>query len=302
MNRVQNYLVHVTALACWLPVALSADFYVIPVAKKTDNLVSVAKSGGQFDDIQKAIDSINDASAEKPYTVYIGPGVYNVTAPITMKANVSLIGSGRDTTMLQGSFGDSEMGPSTALIVGEANASIEHLSIENNNSSTHAFGVYCRGVATHLNDLSIAVAQAAVNWGAYFRDASEVTINRSSIMVQVARTGNVGFYFYNATGSVSHTVISANGSVENKCISLASDSNVSVADSTLTAQGGSENYALYGATAYVTHSVLNGALFGGGARLGWSVFDGHHYVNAQCYECTNASGFPLDLNCSGDSI
>jgi len=48
--------------------------------------------------IQKTINSITDASASKPYLVHVPPGVYN--EEITMKAYVSLKGSGIDSTII----------------------------------------------------------------------------------------------------------------------------------------------------------------------------------------------------------
>lgn len=209
MKRLQALMLHVTALALMIPVGATADFYVIPVAKKVDNLVSVAKSGGRFDDIQKAIDSINDASAQKPYTVYIAPGVYSVAAPIVMKANVSLIGAGRDVTMLQGSIGGTSIGSDAALIVGEANASIEHLSIENNSTSTIGLGVYCAGAAVGLDDVRISVTGASSNYGFFASGASDLSVARSVIAAYGDANYNIGCYINASNGSVSNSVVTA---------------------------------------------------------------------------------------------
>ncbi len=62
-----------------------ANFYVIPINKNMKNVVTVAKSGGQFTDIQTAINSITDASVLNPYTVYVAAGTYTLTDRINLK-------------------------------------------------------------------------------------------------------------------------------------------------------------------------------------------------------------------------
>jgi len=66
-------------------------------------VVTVAKSGGDFTDIQAAIDSITDASASKPYVIKIYPGVYEIgTGEITLKAYVTLMGTDKERVKIRG--------------------------------------------------------------------------------------------------------------------------------------------------------------------------------------------------------
>lgn len=76
-----------------IPPLSYADFYVIPVVKKVNTLITVAKSGGEFNDIVAAIASVTDASADNPYVVYVSPGIYTVglDQQIVIKDYVSLI-------------------------------------------------------------------------------------------------------------------------------------------------------------------------------------------------------------------
>jgi hypothetical protein len=53
--------------------------------------VTVAESGGDFDSVKDAIDSITDAGSSKPYVVLVYPGVY-LEDPITLKAFVAVEG------------------------------------------------------------------------------------------------------------------------------------------------------------------------------------------------------------------
>jgi len=67
----------------------------------TQNIVAVQKDPGadQFSTIQAALDSITDATALKPYTLEVGPGIY--TESITLKPFVQVCGSGQESTIIQ---------------------------------------------------------------------------------------------------------------------------------------------------------------------------------------------------------
>jgi len=63
-----------------------------------EQIVTVASSGGHFNTIQSAIDSISDAAVNKPYTVLIYPGLYTET--VTLKDHVNLAGFDKHNTQL----------------------------------------------------------------------------------------------------------------------------------------------------------------------------------------------------------
>jgi len=71
----------------------SSEFY-----SKFAQVVTVAKSGGDFTSVQDAIDSITDADMTKPYLVWIAPGVY--TEQVEMAPYIHLQGAGRGVTIL----------------------------------------------------------------------------------------------------------------------------------------------------------------------------------------------------------
>jgi hypothetical protein len=62
------------------------------------NVVTVAKSGGQFTSIQSALDSITDASLANPYLVKVAPGVYE--EHVQMIPNVDIEGSGELSSII----------------------------------------------------------------------------------------------------------------------------------------------------------------------------------------------------------
>ena len=67
-------------------------------------VVTVAKSGGDFTSVQSAIDSINDASASKIYTVLIYPGIY--AENVTTGDYINLKGIDRDSCIIRVTSGN----------------------------------------------------------------------------------------------------------------------------------------------------------------------------------------------------
>jgi hypothetical protein len=63
-----------------------------------NNTVQVWPGGASFTSIQPAIDSIKDASPQKPYSVSVGAGTYKEN--VQMKANVFMLGAGQDQTII----------------------------------------------------------------------------------------------------------------------------------------------------------------------------------------------------------
>ncbi len=80
-------------------------------ATSAANVITVAKSGGDFDNPVDALESITDASASNRYLVKIGPGEYelpvgpaplNIPKSLKLKSYVTVVGSGVLATIIQG--------------------------------------------------------------------------------------------------------------------------------------------------------------------------------------------------------
>lgn len=91
-------------------------------------VVVVAKSGGDYTSVQAAINSITDAAADKPYLVWVAPGVYNET--VTMEPYVHLQGAGQEATIITSSV-STDWPPTQATLVLADHVSLRDLTVGN---------------------------------------------------------------------------------------------------------------------------------------------------------------------------
>ena len=93
------------------------------------NVVVVAKSGGDYTSVQDAIDSIADAAADNAYLVWVAPGVYSET--VTMKPYVHLQGAGQDATVITSTASTGVWPPAQATLILASDASLRDLTVGN---------------------------------------------------------------------------------------------------------------------------------------------------------------------------
>jgi hypothetical protein len=77
---------------------------IAEIKKPLENVISVAKSGGDFTSIKDAIDSITDNDAENRYTILVAPGVYtinNSSSPVSLKPFVGIIATSARQVIFQ---------------------------------------------------------------------------------------------------------------------------------------------------------------------------------------------------------
>ena len=110
------------------------------------NIVTVAKSGGDYTTIQAAIDSITDASTSNRYLVYVAPGIYSER--VTMTAYVDLAGAGRDLTKIT-SGGGSSLDASSAVLIGSQASTLRDLSVHNTGGAAHSIGIFNDSLTTY---------------------------------------------------------------------------------------------------------------------------------------------------------
>ena len=140
-----------------------------------DNCVIVAKSGGQYQTIQSAIDSITDASITNQYGVLIYPGIY--TESLVLKDYVHLVGiqkelcqitySGENTLEVQAitaivsnlTIGNTAATPRWLYTVSASNITFENCEFEGNtyiyNTGANVYFKNCQPRAGKTAGLSV---------------------------------------------------------------------------------------------------------------------------------------------------
>jgi hypothetical protein len=101
-----------------------------PSGVTPQDVIWVAKSGGQFTSVSAAMNSITGGG---PHLINVAPGTYVETAPIVMKNNVDLAGSGQDrTTIICACDKANASGQrSTVYVTGNTSTEIRDITITN---------------------------------------------------------------------------------------------------------------------------------------------------------------------------
>jgi hypothetical protein len=102
-------------------------------------VVVVAKSGGDYTDIQQAVDSISEAGEDNPYLVWVAPGVYK--GAVTLKPYIHLQGAGQETTVISSTVSSSDDPPIAGTVVLADETSVRDLTVKNSGSGDHNVGV-----------------------------------------------------------------------------------------------------------------------------------------------------------------
>jgi hypothetical protein len=100
------------------------------------NMIIVAKSGGDYTDVQSAIDSISDAAVDNPYLVWVAPGVYSET--VTMKPYVHLQGAGQEATVITSTASDGSWPPTQPTLLLASDTSLRDLTVGNSGTISYS--------------------------------------------------------------------------------------------------------------------------------------------------------------------
>ena len=106
--------------------------------------------------LRDALEGIKDNGADRPYAIFLGPGVYDCQAnQIAMKEFVTLIGSGAGRSLVKGAYAG---GQGDGLIQMASNSEIRSLSVENQGQ----IGVAVAGVTeAQVTDAAISASNGA---------------------------------------------------------------------------------------------------------------------------------------------
>lgn len=130
------------------------------IEKKKANIISVAKSGGDFSSIQSAIDSITDVAPDKPYTILLYPGIYD--EKITLKDYISLVGYDKKTCKIISNQSYNGMDARTGFVVKNTNGEVRNLYIENTRTTYPSVAIYQSGNGIIINCELRSAAQDTV--------------------------------------------------------------------------------------------------------------------------------------------
>jgi len=270
--------------------AWAQDFYVIAVGRKLKNVVTVAKSGGQYTDVKTAIDSIGNASPDNPYLVYIGPGVYTVTSQIQLKAHVTVMGSGRKATLLRGTISSDDVS-SSAIILGADNATLTQLSVENTGGSNHySVGIYNSQGSPVQDKIAVNVSGARCNYGI-------CNSSSSPTMTNVTATGSGGSYGIGVQNSFQSSPIMTNvtatgsGDTENFGVRNGGSSSPTMTNVTATGSGGTSNCGVFNEGSS-SPTMTNVTATGSGDTYNYGVYNSSSSPTMTNVTATGSGGTP----------
>ena len=210
--------------------------------KPLKNIITVAKKNGDFTDPVAALRStIGVATATNRYLVVIAPGVYSLTEPLNMVQFVDIAGSGKNTTKLTGSFSTSSFNGSSAVVIGNSNATLQDLSIENNNGSgTFTMGIYNNNAAPTISNIIVNTIGGNNQYGIVNDGAgSTPRISDSEVVISGGgnQTGIRNLSF--SSPSISNVHVSVNGGSGSQYgIHTSASSFLIISDSAVSLNGG----------------------------------------------------------------
>ncbi len=208
-------------------------------------VVWVATSGGDFTSVQTALDSITDASADKPYLIRIAPGIY--TEQVTLKEHVALEGAGEGKTILRwtGSNTSPDDSGESVTVRGANNTELRLLTIESV-AGGHQYAVALQNSNTSptLIHVTVTASGGAFNNIGVYNNASSLTMDN----VTVTASGGAfsyGVYNVSSTARMTNVTATASGGNQENFGVINVSSSPTMDNVTATASGGRFNYGVY---------------------------------------------------------
>lgn len=213
------------------------------------NVIIVAKSGGDFTSIQAALDSINDATADNPYLVWVAPGIYN--EQVIMKSYVDIRGAGELVTQISYT---GHVDPYSGTVEGADDAELSYLTVINTGGTQHAVAIYNETTSPRLSHLTATASGGTTgNYGIYNYSGAAPTIQHVSSSA-TGGSNSYGLYNDNASPILNDVSLIASDAASN--IGLSNNGS----DTTLTnvrakGSGGTINRGVYNSTSLIMSNV-----------------------------------------------
>jgi len=157
------------------------------------NVVIVAQSGGDYTNVQAAIDSISDAAADNPYLVWVAPGVYSET--VTMKPYVHLQGAGQGAAIITSTI-STDATYSQATLKLASDASLRDLTVGNGGKNGYQIAILATTGTTRtlVSDVTARVqGSGGYNHVIALKDNTGVTLEQ---VAALGENGNSNYGLY----------------------------------------------------------------------------------------------------------
>jgi hypothetical protein len=234
------------------------------ITGRPDNVLEVAKSGGDFTSIQAALDSITTASDSNRFLVRVAPGVY--TGRVTMKDYVDIEGSGELTTKITFTGSASS---NTGTLLGADNAELRFLTVENSGGDAYAFAIYNASAAPRLTHITANATggtdnRAVVNTASSTPEMKDVTASASG------GTSNTGVNNDNSSPLMERVTASGSGGTNNFGVDNLNSSPI-MKDMSATASGGTNNSGVH--NHYFAPTMTNVTASASAGINNWAVYN-----------------------------
>jgi len=201
-----------------------------------ENVIVVAKSGGDYTSVKDALDQTTGAGQNNRYLVLVGPGVFTETDLLQVRGYVHLKGYGPNVTLIKSLRSAATQGPDAATVQLDDNGRISNAQINNEGTgSTYGIGIYSATPASREAVIDNVVVQAngsggVAHYALYLNDA-EPTIKDSWLQATGASTVN------SALGSVNIAAGFPQALILNSYLIGGNDNGITCADNTGTGFG-----------------------------------------------------------------
>jgi hypothetical protein len=157
-----------------------------------ENVLVVAKSGGDYTSVAAALAATSSASPANRYLVWVAPGVYTETELSQVRQYVHLRGAGPNVTVVTSTRSGATPGNAAATAQLDDNGLISDITIRNTGTGTFGIGIWSSD-ATRTTRIDNVVAEATGAGGtghyAVYLNDSEPTISGSRLRA----SGATGF-------------------------------------------------------------------------------------------------------------
>jgi hypothetical protein len=217
-----------------------------------ENVIVVAKSGGDFTSVAAALNSITDASESNRYLVRVAPGIYDESSLIEVPGYVHLRGDGANITVVKSSRSAADAGPAASTVHLHHAGRISDIHVINEGSSnTYSIGIFILDADKGITGI-VARRQTVVS-------------NVISEANGSGGTRHYGLYNHNSDPLIQDSIFRASGASGvgsfNAAVGNYSTSNVLITNSILRSEAGAAfGYGMVSnaSNPHIRYSDING--------------------------------------------